>query len=78
MLRVDKANADDIKKSYIESIYTRKESDFKYMEFLKKMGLHCRLHGRDTSTYRSKHGYSSKYLKSGSNITDVFTHEEHH
>ena len=32
------------------------------------------LNGRDISKY----GYSSKYLKSDSNIIDVLTHEEHH
>ena len=36
------------------------------------------LNGRDISTKGSKYGYSSKYLKSDSNIIDVLTHEEHH
>ena len=36
------------------------------------------LNGRDTSINNSKHGYSSTYLKSDSNIMGTFTHVEHH
>ena len=44
----------------------------------KKIILVYNLNGSDTSINSSKHIYSSKYLKSHSNITDVFTHVEHH
>ena len=43
----------------------------------KKRILVYNLNGRNTSNYGSKHGYSSKYLKSDFNITDVFTDVEH-
>ena len=54
-----------------------------YKKFLKKWVSQKRilvynLNGRDTSINSSKHGYSSKYFKSDSNITDVSIHEEHH
>ena len=45
---------------------------------LSKKILVYNLNGRDTSIIRSKHGYSSKYLKSDSNITGAITNVEHH
>ena len=61
--------------------YFHKEFDFRKMEFLEKRDskrrtLSYNLNGRDTSTNSSKHGYSSKYVKIDSSITDVFNHEE--
>ena len=44
----------------------------------KKRILVYNLNGRDTSINSSKHGDSSKYLKSDSNITRAIIHVEHH
>ena len=97
VLRADKTNRNGINERYIKllkeaKLYcifndnicdSRKESDFRYTEFLKKRDSQKRilvynLNDRDTSINSSKHGCSSKYLKSDSNITAVFTHVEHH
>ena len=45
---------------------------------MQKRILVYNLNGRDTSINSSKHGYSSKYLKSGSNVTGAITHVKHH
>ena len=45
---------------------------------MQKRILVYNLNSRDISTNSCKHRYSSKYLKSDSKFTDVFTHEEHH
>ena len=97
VLRVNKTNTNGINKRYIEllkeaklycifndNIYdSRKESDFRYTEFLKKRDSQKRnlvynLNGRDTSINSSKHGCNSQYLKSDSNIMDAITHVKHH
>ena len=95
MLQVDKANAIDITKRYIELLMEAKldcifngniaesnidqyglninESGYAILaENLRdsqKRILVYNLNGRDTSINSSKHGDSSKYLKSDSNIT---------
>ena len=88
VLRFDKTNANGINKRYIELLKeakldyifndnirdSRRESDFRYTEFLKKGTRN----GRDTPINSSKHGCSSKYLKSDSNIMDAVTHVKHH
>ena len=45
---------------------------------MQKRILVYNIDGRDTSINSSKHGYSSKYLKSDSNVTGAITHVEHH
>ena len=45
---------------------------------MQKRILVYNLNGRDTSINSSKHGYSSKYLKSDSNVTGAITHVKHH
>ena len=107
VLRVDKANANDINKRYTDLL---KEAKVDYIfnnniaEFnIDQYGSHINESGsiilaknlisgirnfwtkrltiltlNDSTINSSKHGYSSKYLKSDSNITDIFTHEEHH
>ena len=64
-------------------ILAKNQVYFRYTKFLKKRDSQKRiivynLNGRDTSISTSKHGCSSKYLKSDFNITGVFTHLEHH
>ena len=110
VLRVDKANANDINKRYIELLKEAKLdcifNDNIAESNIDQYGLHINesgsvilaknlisgmrnfwkkgtrkkriLNGRDTSINNSKHGYSSKYLKSDSNIMGAFTHVEHH
>ena len=97
VLRADKTDTNGINKRYIKLLKeakvdcifndnicdSRKESDFRYTEFLKKRDWQKRilvynLNGRDTPINRSKHGCSSKYLKSDSNIMDAITHVKHH
>ena len=114
MLRVDKANANDVNKMYIEllkkaeldcifndnigepnidqcglhinesgSVILAKNLISGIRNFWKKSDSQKRilvsnLNGRDTSINSSKYGYSSKYLKSDSNITGAITHVEHH
>ena len=113
MLRVDKANAYDINKRYIDLLKEAKvdcifndnivESNIDQYDlhinesgsvilaknlisgirnFRKKWDSQNRilvynLNGRDALINSSKPGYSFKYLKSDSNITDVFTDVEH-
>ena len=114
VLQVDKANANDINRRYIDLLKEAKVdcifNDNIAESNIDQYGLHINesgsvilaknlisgirnfwkkwdsqkrilvynLNGRDASINSSKPEYSSKYLKSDSNITDAFTHVEHH